>query len=842
MRLGTKFFENSERPWIWSVDHLKSKHLIFNAPFEVLSEVTTRMVRNILNMDKIANINFTMIDPESLGSVFRDTMIPIRKFVEKFDPPLKSVTIEILCENREIEDKLRETQNYIKERTQQSNGDNTCRSFIFIHRLDLIFTMRTRTLLEDLEQILKYGVPHGVRVIATTTTDNLINTNDFPQFKQYFEHFAAPIESEKSANINFAHTNGKKLSFTMENFSTIADINTVLGNRYEQEKEGIEKGKKQNSFEILLEGWEKENEKNMSERSSSSEYMAVPLGWNDEREIIEMEIGNVDKVSHHALIEGSTGTGKSNLLHVLIRMAAEIYTPEELEMYLVDFKQGVELGLYHQLPHARVIVLEADIEYARNVLNHIVKLTEDRNKKFEGRHVNNFTAYRKRGNKMPRTLLIMDEVQALFKNDATRARIESLSKSGRSAGIHLILASQDFQTVHKSIKEQFNVNIALGRGRGVGRATYPHAQASEDRPPTFHEDRPPTFQCAYIEDQEEEDQEEKEKGWMPGSMNPNENKENNTPRPRPRLFKGKEAAGWGDFVALAKNPQSLKTEGKNDENEIKLWLGERVAVNPENAIMLSSATRNILIAEDDMQPALGIVIGSLLSLAVQGNSPRIVFRLVNFYPDNEQWKSFVEEFKKLNKHDEFVFDYDYNRRDTDNNCKGLNEALDCVSERLSKDNQAREGREILILFGVHYYQKEEETRKKIENILTKGPKCGIHTIIWDNATRDSFLGDNCSYYHMHTYNFFSFYVLGSGSESLAKQVFGIYGVRKEQIGENRMVFYDKNKKSITIRPYAVDLVRPDAVDLDRDNKDRDNKKVYVTDVIEEILAKSRRAH
>ena len=46
------------------------------------------------------------------------------------------------------------------------------------------------------------------------------------------------------------------------------------------------------------------------------------------------------------------------------------YTPEELELYLVDFKQGVEFKTYaaHELPHARVVAIESDREFGLSVL------------------------------------------------------------------------------------------------------------------------------------------------------------------------------------------------------------------------------------------------------------------------------------------------------------------------------------------------------------------------------------------------------------------------------------------------------------------------------------------
>ena len=45
-------------------------------------------------------------------------------------------------------------------------------------------------------------------------------------------------------------------------------------------------------------------------------------------------------------IAGKTGSGKSTLLHALITNAALRYSPDEVELYLIDFKKGVEFKVY----------------------------------------------------------------------------------------------------------------------------------------------------------------------------------------------------------------------------------------------------------------------------------------------------------------------------------------------------------------------------------------------------------------------------------------------------------------------------------------------------------------
>ena len=72
---------------------------------------------------------------------------------------------------------------------------------------------------------------------------------------------------------------------------------------------------------------------------------------------------------HNGLVGGDVRMGKTNLLHVLITQLALKYPPEELELYLLDFKE-VEFDAYltERLPHARAITSRTDREFGLSML------------------------------------------------------------------------------------------------------------------------------------------------------------------------------------------------------------------------------------------------------------------------------------------------------------------------------------------------------------------------------------------------------------------------------------------------------------------------------------------
>jgi S-DNA-T family DNA segregation ATPase FtsK/SpoIIIE len=74
--------------------------------------------------------------------------------------------------------------------------------------------------------------------------------------------------------------------------------------------------------------------------SNSEQGIRLPLGKAGADRLQYMHLGKA--TAQHALIAGKTGSGKSNLFHVIITNAALWYSPKEVEFYLIDFKKGVE--------------------------------------------------------------------------------------------------------------------------------------------------------------------------------------------------------------------------------------------------------------------------------------------------------------------------------------------------------------------------------------------------------------------------------------------------------------------------------------------------------------------
>ncbi len=202
----------------------------------------------------------------------------------------------------------------------------------------------------------------------------------------------------------------------------------------------------------------------------SRSELRVPLGRTGATRLQHMLLGR--GVAQHMLIAGKTGSGKSTLLHVMVTNLALWYAPDQVELYLIDFKQGVEFKTYatHHLPHARAIAIESDREFGLSILRRLDAEMTHRGDLFRQTGVQDLAAYRQStGKPMPRTVLIVDEFQVFFAEDDKLAQdaavlLEQLVRQGRAFGIHVVLGSQTLGGVFglaRSTIGQMAIRIAL---------------------------------------------------------------------------------------------------------------------------------------------------------------------------------------------------------------------------------------------------------------------------------------------------------------------------------------------------------------------------------------------
>lgn len=219
------------------------------------------------------------------------------------------------------------------------------------------------------------------------------------------------------------------------------------------------------------------------------EGLRAVIGRTSSGRPLAIELRSENPPMPNALVGGAVGQGKSNLLLVMIHALAAQYSPTDLEMVLLDFRDGVEfapLGPRPEepswLPHVVVLGLEADREFGLAVLQDMMIELSRRTAAFKAAGVSKINDYRRRtGESMPRRLLIVDEFQRLVDGDDEVAEqctrlLDDLARTGRAAGFHLVLASQTVSGVRglaaraDAIFAQFHNRVSLRNTAAESRA------------------------------------------------------------------------------------------------------------------------------------------------------------------------------------------------------------------------------------------------------------------------------------------------------------------------------------------------------------------------------------
>jgi S-DNA-T family DNA segregation ATPase FtsK/SpoIIIE len=179
---------------------------------------------------------------------------------------------------------------------------------------------------------------------------------------------------------------------------------------------------------------------------------------------------DLDDDGPHALIAGTTGSGKSELLRTLVASLAAGNDPEHLTFALIDYKGGGALDECARLPHVVGLVTDLDEHLGERALRCLEAELRHRERLFREAKVSHVRDYQRArdagdhtGEPMPRLVVVIDEFAALVK--ALPEFVDSLigiAQRGRSLGVHLVMATQrPAGSVSEAIKNNVKLRIAL---------------------------------------------------------------------------------------------------------------------------------------------------------------------------------------------------------------------------------------------------------------------------------------------------------------------------------------------------------------------------------------------
>ncbi len=168
----------------------------------------------------------------------------------------------------------------------------------------------------------------------------------------------------------------------------------------------------------------------------------------------------------HLLIGGSTNSGKSVCLNVLIASLVYRNTPRDVRMLMIDPKR-VELSLWDGIPHLMHPVVK-DVKQAAGIFRAALREMDRRYDMFATlgtRNIDGYNQHVPESERLPYLVLIVDELADLMMQQGPEVEtsICRLAQLARATGIHLVIATQrpSVDIITGTIKANISSRIAF---------------------------------------------------------------------------------------------------------------------------------------------------------------------------------------------------------------------------------------------------------------------------------------------------------------------------------------------------------------------------------------------
>ncbi|RVZ69792.1 DNA translocase FtsK, partial [Helicobacter pylori] len=408
------------------------------------------MLMRLLSSAPLVQLEVVLVDALSLGGIFNLA----RRLLNKDNDFIYQQ--RILTESKEIEEAIKHLYEYLKVNLQEKlagfrdfahyneeKEDRLPLKALFLSGVDAL----SQNALYYLEKIMRFGSKNGVLSFVNLESEK--NNQSAEDLKKHAEFFKDTTSFERFKYLNVEVINDQDIK--SQHMQDFAD---KIKAYYKQKKE------------VKRELKDLQRDKEFWTESSQYE-VSVPVGWDINHKEVCFEIGNAQ---NHTLICGRSGSGKSNFLHVLIQNLAFYYDPDEVQLFLLDYKEGVEFNAYTDpvLEHARLVSVASSVGFGMSFLSWLCDEIKKRSELFKQFNVKDLSDYRKH-EKMPRLIVVIDEFQVLFSDKSTQVKgsversLNTLLKKGRSYGVHLVLATQTMRggEIDSSFKAQIANRIAL---------------------------------------------------------------------------------------------------------------------------------------------------------------------------------------------------------------------------------------------------------------------------------------------------------------------------------------------------------------------------------------------
>lgn len=189
-------------------------------------------------------------------------------------------------------------------------------------------------------------------------------------------------------------------------------------------------------------------------------YVAVGLLDNPEHQSQTVHYLNITAMNY--ILIGSTQTGKTNCLQTMIRSIADNYTPDEVNIYIIDFASMI-LKNFENLKHVGGVVLSYEDEKLKSLLRMLSKEVSNRKVRFAEVGVSSFSSFKEAGyTDFPQIVVMIDNLtvlKELYLQDNDMLLL--LCREGNSVGITFIVANGQTAGIGYRYLNHFEGRIAL---------------------------------------------------------------------------------------------------------------------------------------------------------------------------------------------------------------------------------------------------------------------------------------------------------------------------------------------------------------------------------------------
>lgn len=404
----------------------------------------------------------------------------------------------IATESREIEDLVKEL---MKEYTHRSNVyrslDDVTNIFEYNevtpdnkHPLILCcinkypFGMQNvnANVINDIRILMERGYEKGIIMI-------LCQVNDQEQFNENIPQF-----DPKYIKVDCIDIDGKNVLYNNKPITTDITIKDFKANKFFKE---ISESNKNTSASMPLDKLIEEYDRLNLPIKPYTQAISIPIGnLNGEWYTLDLRTCST---AMFGLFLGKSESGKSAFIHTMMLSAGYYYAPDELQFYLVDFKDAEsspEFSNYTQkseaknmfIPHIRYLSIKSKLESAMDLLNKMETMVNERSKQMRKlkKGIPDINAYNsteevKSGKfpKIPQAIFIIDEYKTMLEGgtdsnandymvvEKISSKLQNLMTRLRAYGIGIIFLGHDVASGIKGTAfDQISTRISFNLGSG----------------------------------------------------------------------------------------------------------------------------------------------------------------------------------------------------------------------------------------------------------------------------------------------------------------------------------------------------------------------------------------